>query len=94
MHENRETHRRAVPTLPLRILPTRLVPSDAMFPSPNFPYKSPRAAVLRLPLLDREGLGRCIWSCRAAPAVLAGDRMAFIGEVPIVRLERRFRSRG
>jgi hypothetical protein len=49
---------------------------------------------LTLPLRERDGEGRCIWSWKAAPAVRAGDRIAFMGDVATVRLERRFRSLG
>jgi hypothetical protein len=57
----------------------------------------PMLAVVRLPLRLREraGLvGRCSWSWRAAAAVRVGERMAVMGEVATVRLERLLRSLG
>lgn len=66
--------------LPLLKRPTRLVSSVA-----KWPMMSPR----RLPLLVRD---RC--KLKAFSAARVGDRMARIGEVACVKLDRRLRRRG
>ena len=89
------------PTLPLLSRPRRLVLSRATFrisfPPTTSSSRSP--AWTRLPLRLRApnppgGGGRCRCNCSAAPAVRAGDRIAFIGEAASVMLERRLRRRG
>lgn len=93
------------PTLPLLILPTRLVPSLATFPANLMPPKTsgpplvpctPANANVRLPLLGLPAgdIPRCLCSCAAAPAVRAGDLIAFIGPAPTVRLDFLFLSLG
>jgi hypothetical protein len=84
--------------LPLRMRPTRLVASDATpavllrvwYPPPPAADASPP----RLPLRVRDDTGSAICRWYALPAARAGERIAPIGEVPCVRLERRRRRRG
>lgn len=60
------------------------------------PIASPAHPRLRLPLLERAVVAgtSCKWWCNAFPAARVGERMAFMGEVAWVRLERRRRRRG
>lgn len=86
----------ALPILPLLNLPIRLVLSLA-FPNPiapNIPGYGPAASFVMLPLLDLlpGAIARCRCSCKAAPALREGDLIEVMGEVPRVKLDRRFRS--
>lgn len=98
--EGRTTYRGKVeePTLPLRILAKRFWEAtlesslrSAVVESPS----GPRKPKLSLQLQPKEPVwGKRCWNSNALLAFLCGDLIIFIGDMEVVRLERRFRRRG
>jgi len=81
----------AVPTLPLRSLPTKLVPSLAVLLA-NPELGKPEPILPKSSEILLRGRRRCRLSAFAAER--EGERMAVMGDVPTVKLDRRFRNRG